>query len=556
MENKFRTHYCKEINEKNIDNEVIISGWVNNIRNLGKIIFLEIRDISGKIQVIVNNEIKNEIKKEYVLKISGVVKKKEKSNSDIEILANKIIIINKVNKKLPFFPCEGKEINELMALKYRYIYIRENEEAKKIIIRSKIINDIRKILNKENFLEIETPILTKSTPEGSRDYIVPSRICKKNFFALPQSPQIFKQILMISGIEKYYQIAKCFRDEDLRSDRQPEFTQLDIECSFTDEKYIMNLIEYIICFLFKKYLGINLKKPFKKISYKKSIKNFASDKPDLRNPLKIKFLNKKIGIIKNKRLKYLIIKDKHNIINNEKIIEYKQFLKDSQIKKYIYIKINNDNEIISNIKKPIILKEKLNIKKNRFILIFLKYKNIENLSIIRNKIYEDINKIKNKYKILWVINHPMFEWNKIEKKWDANHHPFTSPIDENLINSKINLRKIYSKSYDLVINGIEIGGGSIRIHNYETQEKIFKIIEKEENLLKEFDFFIEAIKSGCPPMGGIALGLDRLIMMITNSKSIKDIIAFPKTYTTNCPLTNAPSKIDIKNLYELGLNYK
>ncbi|WP_343190149.1 aspartate--tRNA ligase [Buchnera aphidicola (Mollitrichosiphum nigrofasciatum)] len=565
-----RTHYCGKLNYQDIGKIVKVCGWVEKYINLGKIIFLKIRDCKGSIQIFCDykNNISfqqaKKLRNEFCIQVIGIIQKKIKTfKKTIEILALKINILNK-SKPLPIDLYNNK--NQDIRFKYRYLDLRCPKVLKKFIIRNKITSFIRKFLEKRNFLEIETPILTKSTPEGARDYIVPSRIYKNKFYALPQSPQIFKQLLMISGIDRYYQIAKCFRDEDLRSDRQPEFTQVDIEMSFVHSSKIRNIMEQMIKKLFKKIININLKK-FKIITYDKALLLYGSDKPDLRNPLLIIELTQFFK--KTKYQKYFYLK-KNNInrvaaihlpnkyLKNQKEI-YKTIIKKNNKKKIFFIKFKNTNfkkiKIISNIKEIIsqnILKEIININKidnNDVLILIANEKNKANnkLTKLRFKLGEKLNIIKyKKWKALWVINFPLFIKNK-ENKLCCTNHLFTAPKNFILKDLEKNPEKIISDSYDLIINGYEIGGGSVRINNKNLQKKIFDIVQLKKKIQKKiFGFFTTALQYGTPPHAGIAFGLDRITMLLTHSKSIREVIAFPKTTAAICPVSDAPINLLLK----------
>ncbi|WP_343189294.1 aspartate--tRNA ligase [Buchnera aphidicola] len=559
-----RTHYCGKLNKNDINKIVKLYGWVQKYRNLGKIIFINMRDCTGNVQIFCNFKyLKNfkkikKIKNEFCIKVIGIVQKKKKFKNEIEILTLKIKIIN-YSKPLPI-DINNKN-NKEIRFKYRYLDLRKKNILLKFKIRNKIKKFIRKFLEKNYFIEIETPILTKSTPEGAKDYIVPSRIHKKKYYALPQSPQIFKQLLMIAGIDRYYQIAKCFRDEDLRADRQPEFTQIDIETSFMNAKEIRNITEKMISKLWKKINNKKLKK-FPIITYKNSMKLYGSDKPDLRNPLKLiefnKILKKKIyknflqlNIKKKNRIVALYISKIH-LFKKKYFNSYKKIVKKYSNKKLYLIKFNkkkffNKKYIKKNIKKKIfkkIFKSFKKIKNNDKIIFFADKKKIVNktFNIIRLKLGNDLKITqKKKWKPLWIINFPLFK--KKNGKLTCTNHPFTAPKKKFIKNLKINPEKIISDSYDLIINGYEIGGGSVRINNNKIQKKIFNIIKmKKEIQKKTFGFFLEALKYGAPTHAGIALGLDRLTMLLTKSKSIREIIAFPKTTNAICPVSDAPTK--------------
>ncbi|WP_343189772.1 aspartate--tRNA ligase [Buchnera aphidicola] len=572
-----RTEYCGKVSKKLIGKKIFLCGWISKIKNFGHIIFFYIEDIKGKIQIILKKN-KNflkiqEIKNGFCVQIFGKVKKRSKKNinknifnGDIEIYAEKIKIFSK-SKSIPIDLLKNNK--EKNRLKYRYLDLRTNKMKKNLILRSKIIYEVHKFMQKNNFIHIETPIITKSTPEGARDYIIPSRNYLGKFYALPQSPQIFKQLIMISGFDRYYQIAKCFRDEDLRSNRQPEFTQIDIEASFVNEKKILKIIENFLYKIWKKFLGIKLKK-IPKITYKESIKKYGTDKPDIRNPLKIIDFTKFFMVnnflkenIKNRTILGIHILKKNNLsLKNIKI--YESFIKKNNIKKILSIKINKKN--IDNIKlnkKNILNKiviEKIikffKINKNDIIIIYQSNnkKIYKIFGEVIKKISHDFNLIdKNIFAPIWITNFPMFKKNKYGN-FSVVHHPFTSPQTTSINKVKKFPEKILSKSYDLIINGEEIGGGSIRINNIKMQKLIFKIINiSTKKQKKKFGFFLNALKYGPPPHAGIALGLDRITMMLTNSSDIRDVISFPKTTTASCITTNSPNKINNSFLEELNI---
>ncbi|WGH26032.1 MAG: aspartate--tRNA ligase [Candidatus Shikimatogenerans bostrichidophilus] len=561
----YRTHNCGELNKKDINKKVILSGWVHKIRKMKKIYFIDIRDFYGITQLFIKDKkIIKKISNEYLIRIKGkVIKRKKKNNfiktGEIEINVKKIFILNKSNI-LPFNIEDNPKINKNIRFKYRYLDIRRNVIKNNLLNRFKIINKIRNYFIKKKFIELETPFLVKSTPEGARDFIIPSRKYKKLFYSLPQSPQIFKQLFMIGNIDKYFQIVKCFRDEDLRNDRQSEFTQLDIEMSLIKKKDILLLIEKFIKYIFKKFNNQKIIN-FKKIIYYKSIKKYKTDKPDLRNKI-YNFKIKKYYINK-KYLKFniisFIIPNYLNILNNKK----------KKIKNLIFKKINKKNNKLffykykNNLKYNIINKKKFYIlKKKKFfskydLLILIINKKKENK--IKKKINNIINNFllyskyrKNIFIPIWIINNPLFKYNKKKKKYESFHHPFTEP---KLINNKLTYKSL-SNSYDLIINGIEIGSGSIRINNSNLQKKIFLLLKmKKKSINNKFGFFLKALKYGTPPHGGIGIGIDRLILLILNKKDIKDIIPFPKNNYNKDIMLSSPSYIKKKRLFNLGLKF-
>lgn len=560
-----RTNYNGTLNVNDIGKDVVLIGWVAKKRNLGSIIFIKLRDCSGTIQVVIKNK-KIDIHNEYIIQVYGKVAKKQNSN-EIEVISNKINIINSA-ETTPIIIDDNTDALEEIRLKYRYLDLRRPILQKYLKIRSKIVKNIHEFLDENNFLEIETPILTLSTPEGARDYLVPSRIHHGHFYALPQSPQIYKQLLMIAGFERYYQIARCFRDEDLRSDRQPEFTQIDIETSFLNEDELLNLMEKLIAKIFKNTINIDIKLPLKKIKYQDAIEIYGSDKPDTRFEIKLVDLKE---IIKNNNENNLSFLKEINHIKAIKISNIKldeKIIKDIQLQakkfyleKYLLLqviknKIKFDNSFLDEkFSNKIISKTNAN---NNDIIIIAFNNNHRNvcfgLGALRNYFAKKLKLIKkNTYDLLWINDFPLFEKNK-DGKITSSHHPFTRPKDEDLHFLNQNPLKVSAYAYDLVINGYEIGGGSLRIYDQKIQKKIFEILGLDNNdIQRKFGFFINALKYGTPPHAGIAFGLERLVMIICNTENIKDVIAFPKNLSAICPMSNSPSKIDQNQLDELGI---
>ena len=568
----------KDFNIKNVGEVVTLYGWVAKKRNLGGLIFIDLRDRSGIIQLVVKPDNKyydlaESLKNEYVIKVVGNITERESKNKnlltgDIEVIINELEILN-TSIDLPFNLNDTTALEDTR-LKYRYLDLRRSEIKEKLEARHKITFAIREYLNKLNFLEIETPILCKSTPEGARDYLVPSRIFNGRFYALPQSPQIFKQLLMVGGMERYFQIAKCFRDEDLRADRQPEFTQVDMEMSFVTEDDVMNLTEGLIAYIFKQVKNIDIKLPLKRMKYDDAINYYGSDKPDLRFDMKINdvtdiFKDTEFTIFKdvlnnNGIINCLVIKNSADKFSRKDIDKLTEFVKTYKAKGLAYLKI--DNEVTGSIAKVITkdeldnLKYKLNLENNDLVLIISDKKQVvkQALGALRLCLGKQLNLISNNYELLWVVDFPSFEYSDEENRYVACHHPFTAPKDSDIDKLLTDKANCYSKAYDIVINGYEAGGGSIRIHDQEVQKKMFEALELTDEQIKEkFGFFVDALKYGTPPHGGLALGLDRLTMLLTNTENIRDVIAFPKTASASDLMSECPNVVDEKQLKELGI---
>ena len=569
-----------EFNITDVNKEVTLYGWVQKKRNLGGLIFIDLRDRSGIIQIVVKPDNKDyetasSLKNESVIEVSGIITKRENKNDklatgEIELSVLSLKLINQ-SLDIPFEISDNTTALEDTRLKYRYLDIRRNVIKNNLIMRSKIMMAVREFLNSENFIEVETPILCKSTPEGARDYLVPSRVNKGKFYALPQSPQLFKQLLMVGGIEKYFQIAKCFRDEDLRADRQPEFTQIDMEMSFVDENDVMDVTEKLIAYVFKKVKNIDIKLPLYKMKYDDAINLYGSDKPDLRFDMQIKdltgiFKNTDFGVFKkvldeNGVINGILVKDCASKYSRKSLDSLTEFVKTYRASGLAYLKF--DKEITGSIAKVVsfdelnAIKDELKTNDNDLLLIVSgKYNIVKTaLGALRCKLAKELNLIDYaNYKLLWVTDFPSFEWSDEEQRYVSQHHPFTAPKDEDvekLITDKANC---YSKAYDIVINGYEAGGGSIRIHDQEVQSKMFKALGLSDSDVKnKFGFFVDALKYGTPPHGGLALGLDRLTMLLANTENIKDVIAFPKTTSASCLMSECPNSVDEKQLEELKI---
>ncbi|MBT7390392.1 MAG: aspartate--tRNA ligase [Gammaproteobacteria bacterium] len=575
-----RSNFCGALNKANLNEEVILCGWVNRRRDHGGVIFLDLRDKKGLAQIVINPEtadtfkLAETIRNEFVIKVTGKVLARDSEminkkipTGEIEVLADKIEILN-ASKPIPF-QLDSMETSEEVRLKYRYLDLRRDEMQQRLRLRSKVTHFMRDFMDKNDFLDIETPFLTKATPEGARDYLVPSRTHEGSFFALPQSPQLFKQLLMMSGFERYYQIVKCFRDEDLRADRQPEFTQLDVETSFMDEEEITSLMEEMVRGLFKEVGSIDLPKKFPTITYHDAISLYGVDRPDLRIPLQIVDVNEIMKDVEFKVFSGPANSNKGRVaalkvpggatISRKQIDDYTKFVSIYGAKGLAYIKINDDGPSSPIIKflgddvtqQVIDLTE---AKRGDIIFFGADKSKIVNeaLGSLREKLGKDLNLFDKEWAPIWVIDFPMFDVSD-DGSLNAIHHPFTAPsVDSKTLLE--NPEKALSRAYDLVINGSEVGGGSIRIHKSEMQKTVLKLLGIEDEEAREkFGFLLDALDYGCPPHGGIAFGLDRLVMTLSKTDSIRDVIAFPKTQTAACLLTDAPSSVSKSQLKELNI---
>lgn len=575
MEEFKRTHHCGELRKTNLGEEVSIIGWVSKRRNLGSILFIDLRDRYGIVQVLVKiDKIEvPEIRNEYILQIEGKVSLKEVANpnlatGEIEVIASKINVINK-SENPPILIQEETDALEDIRLKYRYLDLRRLCMQKRFLIRAKIVKAVHEYLDAHDFIEVETPILTLSTPEGARDYLVPSRVHKGSFYALPQSPQLFKQLLMISGFERYYQIAKCFRDEDLRADRQPDFTQIDIETSFLSEDQILTLTEGLIQKIYKDVINYDVKLPLRRINYDEAVDKYGSDKPDTRFDMHLISIKEILAsnsadlFTSNKYIKAIKVENVADVTSRKVQDEYNLTANKFNMKSFIYLKMIS-NKLEGSIIKFLSEEEQekiinlLDLKNNDLVVIGLSNikKNLDfGLGALRSLLAKKLNLIApNTYDILWVVNFPLFEKSEETGEITPCHHPFTRPKDEDLDKLETEPYKVYSYSYDIVMNGYEAGGGSLRIYDQDVQKRIFKVLGfTNEDISRKFGFFVEALKYGTPPHGGLAFGLDRLTMILSGTDNIRDVIAFPKNLSAVCPMSNAPRPVDDKQLEDLGI---
>lgn len=583
-----RTKYCGHIRGTDEGEIVVLNGWVRRRRDLGGLIFIELWDHTGLVQVVFNpeeapelHEAAKDLRSEYVVAIKGTVRRRPEGTEnpsletgDWEVKAEDMVVLSAANLP-PFDLWDTDKVYENLRLQYRYLDIRRPKMQEALRLRNAVSSFTRNFLGARGFIEVETPMLTKSTPEGARDFLVPSRIMPGKFYALPQSPQIFKQILMVGGVDRYYQIAKCFRDEDLRADRQPEFTQIDIEMSFITEEDIMELIEEYMVGLFEAVLGLNLKRPFMRLSYREAMERFGSDKPDLRIPLEItdltpifagsSFIPFAKTLEENGTIRGLLVPGGGELSRKE-LAELEDYAKELGAKGMVPC-VLKEQEMKGPLAKKLseeekrALLEKLQMRDGDLLLIVADLdfrKACEVLGQVRLKVAKRMNMInEDSWEILWVTDFPLFEWDEEEGRWVSVHHPFTAPKNEDLELLLKEPGKVRSRAYDIVLNGNEIGGGSIRIHDAEVQKRMFEALSISPDKAKErFGFLLEALSYGTPPHGGIALGLDRLVMLLGRKKSIREVIAFPKTQKGQCLMTGAPSDVDESQLEELFLELK
>jgi aspartyl-tRNA synthetase len=585
-----RSIYCGELNESHLDQEVTLCGWVHRRRDHGGVIFVDLRDHRGLVQVVFDPDTQEtfataeRVRNEFVLQVRGRVRGRPEGTANpdmptgqVEVLGLDLEVLNAA--ETPPFQLEDQDIHEETRLRYRYIDLRRPEMQQRIRLRARITQALRSFLDAHGFIDIETPILTRSTPEGARDYLVPSRTHPGEFFALPQSPQLFKQLLMMSGMDRYYQIARCFRDEDLRADRQPEFTQLDIETSFLDEDAIMTLMETMVRKLFLDVLDVELPNPFPRLSYAEAMHRFGTDRPDLRIPLQLVDLGDVMQAVEFKvfagpandpggRVAALRVPG-GNEISRKDIDGYTDYVSKYGARGLAYIKVNDVAAGREGLQSPILkflpddvvaaIVERTAAQTGDLIFFGADRTSVvnESLGALRVKLGHDRGMLQGDWKPVWVVGFPMFERDEKTNRWMALHHPFTAPdIDDPDVLGE-NPGTTLSRAYDMVLNGTELGGGSIRIHRTEMQQAVFGLLGiGDEEARDKFGFLLDALKHGCPPHGGIAFGLDRLVMLMTGASSIREVMAFPKTQTAACPLTQAPSAVAPGQLIELGIHLR
>lgn len=576
-----RTHHNGDLRLENVNEHVELVGWVAKKRNFGQLVFIDLRDRSGICQLVFDesmSEALKDVRNEYVLSVSGTVLQRKDANPDlktgeIEVKVEKFEIINKA-KTTPLIIADETDALEDTRLQYRYLDLRRPVMQNKLIMRHKITRSMREYLDNNDFIEIETPMLGKSTPEGARDYLVPSRVHPGSFYALPQSPQLYKQLLMISGFERYYQFARCFRDEDLRADRQTDFTQVDIETSFLSEVEIQTMMEEMMVKLMKEVKGIDIQAPFLRLSYEEAMNRYGSDKPDNRFGYELQditevFKNSEFKVFKdcidNGGVIKTIVIDNFSSITRKEIDKYTELAKKNGAKGLVVLKAQ-DNELTGSARKFLsedevkALYDTLSLKDKDVLFIVSDQwtKTCNVLGALRNEIGSKLGlKKKDEFSFLWVTDFPMFEWSEEQQRYVACHHPFTQPKEEDIPLLDTDIAKVKANAYDIILNGYELGGGSLRIYDNDLQEKIFEILGmSEEEIHNKFGFFIDAFQYGTPPHGGLAFGLDRIAMILSESDSIRDVIAFPKNANAKCPMSKAPTPVDPAQLEELHIEIK